>query len=245
MNESDAAPAQQKPELEIPIGTVRFGDLRRLSPIGRDFGYDRGTPVDRYYIEGFLARNASDIRGRVLEVASNTYTKRFGGNRVAQSDVLSVDPADRNATIIGDIVWPHTLSDSIFDCIIFTQTLHYVYDVRIAIEMLYRALRPGGILLATTPGIVPMGDCPGHPEKPDRWPWYWIFTPASLRRLLEDRFGSHEVMIESHGNIFASTAFLYGLAAEELQVSDLNVDDPRYPVTIAGRANKRTPECNR
>ena len=245
MNESDAAPAQQKPELEIPIGTVRFGDLRRLSPIGRDFGYDRGTPVDRYYIEGFLARNASDIRGRVLEVASNTYTKRFGGNRIAQSDVLSVDPADRNATIIGDIAQPNTLPDSIFDCIIFTQTLHYVYDVRIAIEMLYRALRPGGILLATTPGILPMGDRPSHPEKPDRWPWYWIFTPASLRRLLEDRFGPHDVMVESHGNIFAATAFLYGLAVEELQVSDLNVDDPRYPVTIAGRANKRTSECKR
>jgi glycosyltransferase involved in cell wall biosynthesis len=38
----------------IPIGSVRFGDFRRLSPISRSFGFDRGTPTDRYYIENSL-----------------------------------------------------------------------------------------------------------------------------------------------------------------------------------------------
>jgi hypothetical protein len=56
---------------------------------------------------------------------------------------------------------------------------------------------------------------------------------------MEDRFGSDAVTTESHGNIFTATASLYGLALEDLDRTDLNVDDPRYPVNIAARAIKR------
>jgi glycosyltransferase involved in cell wall biosynthesis len=54
-----------------PPGQVRLGDLDRLTPVSRVFGYDRGLPVDRYYIEGFLFHHANDIAGRVLEIADN------------------------------------------------------------------------------------------------------------------------------------------------------------------------------
>jgi SAM-dependent methyltransferase len=225
---------------KIPFGAVRFGDLKRLSPISRDWGYDRGTPVARYYIEDFLARNAGDIRGRVLELASSDYTRRFGGARVERSDVLAVESNNPNATIVGDLAEEGTLPAAAFDCIVFTQALHYIYDVRAGIKMLHRALRPGGVLLTTVPAIGPMGDHPGQPDKPDRWPWYWIFTLASLRRLMEDRFGQNAVAAESRGNIFTATVFLYGLALEELDRSDLQFDDPRFPVTIAARAIKRS-----
>ena len=46
-------------------------------PSGANYGYGRGNPVDRYYIEGFLARVAADGHGRVLEVGDHTYTRRF------------------------------------------------------------------------------------------------------------------------------------------------------------------------
>jgi len=36
---------------------------------------------------------------------------------------------------------------------VFTQTLHLIYDVRSAIRTLHRVLKPGGVLLATFPGI--------------------------------------------------------------------------------------------
>jgi SAM-dependent methyltransferase len=230
---------QKKEPLQIPLGSVRFGDLKRPSPLSRDWGYDRGTPVARYYIEDFLGRHAGDVRGRVLELASNDYTKRFGGPRVEQSDVLAVETNNSNATIVGDLAQEETLPEAAFDCIIFTQALQYIYDTRRGVEMLYRALKPGGVLLTTVSGIGPMGDHPGYPEKPDRWPWYWIFTLAALRRLMEDRFGEDAVAAEAHGNIFTATAFLYGLALEELDSSDLQIDDPRFAVTIAARAIKR------
>ena len=42
--------------------------LRRLAPVSDKWGHDRGTPVDRWYIERFLERQAGDIRGRVLSL---------------------------------------------------------------------------------------------------------------------------------------------------------------------------------
>src|SRR5690348_17021256 len=71
-------------------GMVRFGDLRRIEPLSRIFGSDRGLPVDRYYIEQFLAAHAADIQGRVLEIGHNVYTRKFGAERVTKSDVLHI-----------------------------------------------------------------------------------------------------------------------------------------------------------
>jgi hypothetical protein len=53
------------------MNTVDFGDLRRVRPISRAFALDRGLPVDRHYIEHFLAAHAADIRGRVLEIGDD------------------------------------------------------------------------------------------------------------------------------------------------------------------------------
>ena len=45
------------------------GIFRRTSPLSDVWGFDRGTPVDRYYIECFLEGQRRDITGRILEVA--------------------------------------------------------------------------------------------------------------------------------------------------------------------------------
>ena len=216
---------------QIPLGSVRFGDFKRLSPIGRNWGGERGTPVDRYYIERFLAQNAGDIRGRVLELADSGYTRRFGGDRVEQSDVLSIKSTNRNATIVGDLLQQDTLPKAKFDCIIFTQALQYIFEPPVAISRLGHALKLHGVLLATAPGVTKMEN--------RYWPWYWAFNGAAVRRLLEDNFGQDAVTVETHGNILAATAFLHGLAVEELDACDLNVDDQDYPIIVAGRAIKR------
>src|SRR4028118_2380642 len=67
-------------------GKISFGDLHRKMPFSYEFGYDRGGPVDRYYIENFLSKHASSIKGRVLEIGDNEYTMRFGKERVERSD---------------------------------------------------------------------------------------------------------------------------------------------------------------
>jgi glycosyltransferase involved in cell wall biosynthesis len=214
----------------FPLRSVRFGDLKRSSPISRTFGFDRGTPVDRYYIERFLAENAGDVRGRVLEVGGDDYTLRFGNTRVERSDILHVDATNSRATFVGDLARLDVLPPRTFDCIVLTQTLHLVFDMRAAVATLHRALKSGGVLLMTTPGISPIDR--GEWEKA----WYWSLTGPAVRSLLAERFRPGDIAVETHGNVFAATAFLYGLALEELKQADLDVKDESFPVIIAARA---------
>jgi len=46
------------------------------------------------------------------------------------------------------------------------------------------------------------------------------------------------VKVTAHGNVLAATAFLQGLALEELRPADLDFNDPSYPVIVTGRAVK-------
>jgi hypothetical protein len=222
-----------QPADRLPVGSVRFGDLRRSSPISRQFGFDRGTPIDRYYIEDFLEQNAGDIRGRVLEIGDNHYTQKFGGARVEQSDILSVEATNPKATLVGDLTRCSTLPESTFDCIILTQTLQYIFEIRAAIATLFQALKSGGTLLITVPSA-------GSQIDGGAWgaTWYWWFTSPAIQRLLEESFDPDAVSVKTYGNIFAATAFRFGIALEEVKLSELNASDEDFPVIVAARAIK-------
>ena len=129
-----------------------FGTLRRTTPLSDHWGYDRGTPIDRFYIESFLQEHRKDIRGRVLEIKDSTYTDRFGRD-VTQRDVLDIDPTNPRATIVADLAAANAIPADQFDCFVLTQTLQFIYDTRAAVASAYRLLRPGGVLLATVPAI--------------------------------------------------------------------------------------------
>jgi SAM-dependent methyltransferase len=206
-----------------------------LSPISATFGFERGQPVDRYYIENFLARHAENIRGRVLEIADDDYTRRFGGQRVDVSDVLDVAENNRRATIHADLTQADNVPSNTFDCIISTQTLQFIYDVRSAAHTLYRILKPGGVLLATFPGISKTScrECGKHGEY-----YCWMFTKLSAQRLFDETFPEADVRIEAHGNVLAAISFLHGLAVEELRQEELDHHDPDYEVLITLRAVK-------
>lgn len=209
-----------------------MGDFNRTKPISTLFGYDRGTPIDRYYIEAFLAAKSADIAGRVLEVGEASYSHRFGTG-ITHQDVLHV--ADRSkGTIIGDLASADTLPRDAFDCIILTQTLQLVYDVAAAVRQLKRALAPGGTLLVTVPGVssVDRGEW--------RASWFWAFTEASAVRLFGEVFREGQVEVEQHGNVYSATCFLQGLAVEEVDRDSLDYCDPAYPlcITICARLNE-------
>ncbi len=203
-----------------------------VTPVSRYWGFDRGTPIDRHYIEQFLGRNASDVRGRVLEVGDDSYTRRFGGDRVEVSDVLNVEGGDPRTTFVADLARADRIPSAAFDCIILTQTLHLIYDVRAAIATLHRILGPGGVLLLTVPGITRISH--------DEWPgsWYWSFTTDSASRLFAEAFGPGRVAIGSRGNVMAAAAFLYGLAVGDVRQADLEAHDPDYQVIVTVRAVK-------
>ena len=222
-----------------PPGLVRWGDLRRLKPFSRRWGLDRGLPIDRYYIEGFLARHNTDIRGRVLEIGDDAYAWRFGGLSVTATDVFDAREESPDATYTGDLACADEVPSDRFDCIVFTQTLQFFFEPSRAIRTLHRILKPSGVLLATLPGISPVG-------RPADWgeTWYWGFTTVSARRLFGEAFPDSSCRVEARGNVLAATGFLQGLAAQELTVRELDWDDPAYPVSILVRAVKPAAEAS-
>lgn len=213
--------------------TVRFRCLQRVSPVSRRFGFDRGLPLDRYYIESFLSRESSTVRGRVLEIGGNDYTKRFGGDRVQTSDVLHVDRGHSLVTIVADLQSAPQIESSTFDCIICTQTLQFIYDTVAVVQTLHRILKPGGTVLVTTAGIAQLAR-----KDAIRFGEYWRFTGQSLRRLFEGAFPPANVHVDTYGNVLVAAAFLYGLSVEDLRPHEIAYRDPDYEVTIALRATK-------
>jgi hypothetical protein len=210
---------------------ARLGSLRRTTPLSDVWGRDRGTPVDRYYIESFLAEHAGDIQGNVLELLDSGYTDRFGSG-VQRSDVLDIDAANSRATIIADLAAADPIASAEYDCFILTQTLQFIYDVRAAVSHAHRILKPGGVVLCTIPSVSRVARRHLQSE-------HWRFTVASCARLFGDAFGPGGVEVRSYGNVLACVAFLFGLAAEELSAEELDVADDYFPLLIAVRAQRR------
>jgi len=165
-------------------------------------------------------------------VGDDAYTRRFGDGQVTTRDVLHVTPGNPQATIVADLADAAHIPSDTFDCVILTQTLHLVYDVRAALATLARILRPGGTLLATFPGLSQLS-C-------DTWrdTWYWGFTSLAARRLFAEAFPGADVAVEAYGNVLATSAFLHGLATHELTREELDHRDPSYEMLITARVVK-------
>ena len=210
----------------------RLGELRRTTPFGT-WGESRGGPIDRHYVERFIESHASDVRGRVLEIAGDEYTRRFGTG-VSRLDILDIEPDNPSATFVADIAEAPRVPDDAFDCVFVTQLLPFVWDVRAALGTSYRILRPGGVLLVTTPGL-----CRIAPVEAELYGHWWSFTAMSMRRLVSEHFGEENVEVTTFGNVLTATAFLFGLGLHDLSPEELSYHDPAFEVTIGVRAVKR------
>jgi glycosyltransferase involved in cell wall biosynthesis len=213
-------------------GTINLGDFKRTIPFSTRFGYDRGGPIDRYYIENFLQRNHAAIHGHILEIGDNFYTQHYGAGRVTKSDILHIDSSNENATYIGDLSDAPHIPNNLFDCIILTQTLHLIYDCKGAISTCYRILKPGGTLLLTVPGISQID----YGEWEDTW--LWSFTKGVLKRLLQESFPAGSFEVETYGNVLTSAGFLYGMGTPELSQEALDFNDPHFQLIITAKAIK-------
>jgi len=216
-----------------PPGWLHLGNLRRVTPINRAFGCGRGKPCDRYYIGKFLEANSPDIRGRVLEIGDSTYTSKYGHGKVTYSDVLHALPGNRCATLVADLATGEGVPANAFDCMILTQKLPFIYDFKAAIRNAVGALKPGGVMLVTLPGISQINRFAA-----DRWGDYWRFTSYSITKIFEEYFDAHQVTVKVYGNVLTAVALLHGIAWEELSGEELNHCDPDYELIIAVRAVK-------
>jgi SAM-dependent methyltransferase len=208
------------PVVHRALATARFGSLKRTSPLS-EWGNDRGTPVDRWYIERFLDQHRALVSGSVLEVKADEYATQLGAKDV---DVIDIDSTNPRATIVGDLCDPGVLPKGRFDAAVITQTLQFVEDPAAAVRNLLSSLRPGGTLLVTVPSVSRLcGDA-------DRWRW----VPVGFRQVLEDVAPARAVLeVVGLGNSLAGRAFLFGLAVQDLDAGALAAEDDQYPLLVA------------
>jgi hypothetical protein len=72
----------------------------------------------------------------------------------------------------------------------------------------------------------------------ERWGYYWAFTSLSAQRLFQETFPASCIQIKTYGNVLTATAFLYGMAVEELKQEEMDFLDEDYQVIIAVMARK-------
>ena len=205
----------------------RWGNMRRTEPFSTAFGSDRGAPIDRYYLDRFLASHRELITGRVLEVQLPSYTKRFGQD-VRESHTVDINPEFR-ATYTCDLADAAPIPSDHYDCFLVPNTLQHLANLEPALKTMIRVVRPGGTLLLSAAGLLPL-----IPDGGD----YWRLSSDGWRRVLDAQWPGCDVTVQAHGNCLAAAAAMYGLAQEELSANELDVQDPRYPVLITIRCSK-------
>jgi len=210
---------------------VRWGNLRRDQPFGEHYGLERGTSMDRPYIDHFIDSHAADIRGRVLEIRDRRYTQAYGRG-VARSDIVDIDPSNRDATIVADLAAPHCLPEAAFECAIVTQTLQLIPDIRAALRNLWACLKPSGVMLLSVPAICRLDPDVG-PQRD-----YWRFTASGLTVFLADLFPQAITHTEARGNVTTAIGFIAGLAREEISDREHARHDPHFPIVTLARVQK-------
>lgn len=202
--------------------------LRELphTPIDEDWGYRRGTPIGRIYIQNFLRDYRENIVGDIMEVGDCTYSRLFSiKNKVKSYTAIHVEEVEgcRKA----NLETGEGLCTEEFDTMIITQTLAYMYDLKAVVKNIYNSLKPNGYCMVTVTDIGHMGVAE---EK--KWGTYWGFHKDGCRKFFSEVFGENNVQVKVYGNIKTVVAHLYGLAAEDIDQECIDEIDERYPMII-------------
>lgn len=198
--------------------------FNKITPISNSWGFDRGTPIDRYFIEGFLQRESEKYQNAELtyEVGEDVYSKRFFPN--SKHEVLDLSMGM-------DLTVESSIPANRYDVFICTQTFHQIYDVKKAIQGSWNLLKNGGVMLATVCGTIV------KQARTDEYEHFWGFTESSITRLMQEAYGDN-VTVTPYGNAMVATAFIQGLAAEELDPELLNKLDDDYTICLSIVAKK-------
>ena len=128
-------------------------NLRTVHPVSKTFGLDRGTPIDRFYIDYFIKNSDKYISGNVLEVDENSYTLKYASDNF-NSSILKYSKSNLGLNFLnGDLSDLSTLPENSFDCFICTQTFNFIFDYRSAIHGARYLLKDNGVLIATVAGL--------------------------------------------------------------------------------------------
>ena len=207
--------------------------LNMKGPFSKVFGFDRGTPIDRKFIDNFLSQNSHYIKNDILEIGDDQYISKYG-KEIKRAVVLAGN-GKRKETISfeGDLTKKNTLLKlGKFDCVIATNVLNFIFDYDSAVYGLSILTKEKtGCVLATVAGG------PTQVSRYDyvKWGDYWRFTDLSVKKIFEKYF--EKVNIETYGNAPMAAAFNMGLAQEEIPSQLFQINDFNYQIIISIKAS--------
>lgn len=199
-------------------------------PIHDDWGYRRGTPIGRVYIDKFLKKYRENVVGDIMEVGECTYSRRFATNGKSYT---AIHVEDVEGCRKANLETGEGLKSEEFDTMIITQTLAYIYDIQSVVRNIYNCLRKNGHCLVTVTDIGHMGN-----TEREKWGAFWGFHKDGCYRVFSEVFGKDNVNVEVYGNLKAVVAQLYGLAAEDVESEIIDEFDAKYPMIIGIVAHK-------
>jgi hypothetical protein len=213
-------------------GVPRWGNLRRARPFSSHFGFERGTPVDRFYLEAFLTEWQAAITGDVLEIQAPDYARRYG-HALGRTESVDILPQHQPTWCCDLADAGGLIPDAHYDCVLLPNTLSVLQRAEGCLQQAWRITRPGGVILATGALLMPLaGDVPE----------YQRLTANGWRDVVARAWPGATPVVRSHGNMVAAIAAMLGLAYEELTVAELQADDPQYPVMISLAVRKPSAE---
>lgn len=211
---------------DVP-GSIDFGALSPGHPLCPFFGFLRGTPIDRHYLDAFVREFRSRIVGRTLEIGGTPETRtRHRLTRVTRFLTVDADPASQ-ANYVGDVHTSTLFPRARFDTILAFNVLEHCRDPGRVVRNVRAWLKPGGAFLCMVPNAQRIHQVPKD---------YWRPLPDALEFLTRE-FGERQFRM--YGNLTTTIASLAGASFEDVPPSYFQWHDERYPVATCVVATNR------
>ena len=217
---------ERKGLLVPSVHHLQWGDLRRRFPVDANYGFGRGTPIDRFYLDIFLRKIKKNVCGKILEIGADQ--KRLDLKKYkpgARFDSLDIEGKSK-PTFTANAEVQSILKPRSYDSILAFNVLGHCRNPFSVTKNMHTWLRPGGIAFCAVSSSQRVGRCPED---------CWKIQPDGLRALFSN---FRKIQIISYGNLTTTIGALQGLAAEELSKEELLDHHPDYPVLSCVIAEK-------
>ena len=212
--------------LSPKINTIDWGDLKRRFPLCNLFGFTRGIPIDRYYLDKFISEIRPQVTGTVLEVGGLLQNRElYQFSQATEYHTLDI-AANPGVTQIGDVHDLAMFKPNSLDAVVIFNVLEHCHNPWIVVKNIYIWLKEGGKCFCMVPSAQRLHDFPGD---------YWRPLPDGMQQLFQD-FRQRKLYV--YGNPMTVIASFMGISAQELSHEELNDFHPDYPVTTCMVARK-------
>jgi hypothetical protein len=212
--------------LTVPVGAIDFGNFKRLIPFCPDYGYSRGTPIDRYYLNRFIEEIRDEVTGNTLEIGGAKQNQQlYGFSRANPYRALDMK-AKTGVDIVGDVHNPDLCRNNSLDSIIIFNVLEHCERPWVVVDNIHNWLKERGKVFCMVPTAQRIHGAPND---------FWRILPDAMGTLFS-KFSALKLL--SYGNPITTISSLMGIAAEELSREDLESLNNEYPVATCVVAQK-------